>query len=542
MRKFLGLITLAMAAMMLPAQVTYDRILNAHKEPHNWLTYNGTYFSQHHSALDQITLDNIGKLEMTWVFQVRSLDKFQATPLVVDGVMYLTEPPNNVIAVDAKTGRIFWIYEHDLPNPVFPCCGRVNRGVAILGDTLFLATLDMRLIALDAKTGSKLWDTRVYDYRKGYALALAPLVVKDKVIIGTAGGEFGIRGFLAAYDAKTGKQVWKFNTIPGPGEPGHETWENDAWKTGGGSIWLTGSYDPELNLTYWGVGNPSPDWNPDVRPGDNLYTDSVLALNPDTGELKWHFQFTPHDEWDWDAVQIPVLLDAEWEGAQRKLMLWANRNAFYYVLDRATGEFLHAKAFVKQNWTVGLDEAGRPIKAPGRGPTEEGAETYPGVQGGTNWFAPSYSPQTNLFYLSAWDDYASIYIKGKADYSPGKRFTGGTIKQGFPAISRPRIHVRDRESGYGAIRALNPLTGDKVWEYTTEDVSDSGLLSTASNVLFSGSREGSFYALDATNGELLWKRYLGGQIVASPITYGVGGVQYVSVASGSSLFTFTLHE
>ena len=542
MRALSVLATLSLAAMMLPAQVTYDRILNAHKEPHNWLTYNGTYFSQHHSALDQITLDNVGKLEMTWVFQVRSLDKFQATPLVVDGVMYLTEPPNNVIAVDAKTGRIFWIYEHDLPNPVFPCCGRVNRGVAILGDTLFLATLDMRLIALDAKTGSKLWDTRVYDYRQGYALALSPLVIKDKVIIGTAGGEFGIRGFLAAYDAKTGKQVWKFNTIPGPGEPGHETWENDAWKTGGGSIWLTGSYDPELNLTYWGVGNPSPDWNPDVRPGDNLYTDSVLALDPDTGELKWHFQFTPHDEWDWDAVQIPVLLDAEWEGVQRKLMLWANRNAFYYVLDRATGEFLHAKAFVKQNWTVGLDEAGRPIKAPGRGPSEEGSETYPGVQGGTNWFAPSYSPKTNLFYLSAWDDYASIYIKGAAEYSAGKRFTGGTIKQGFPAISRPRIHVRDRESGYGAIRALNPLTGEKVWEYTTEDVSDSGLLSTASNVLFSGSREGSFYALDATNGELLWKRYLGGQIVASPITYSVGGVQYVSVASGSSLFTFTLHE
>ena len=542
MRALSVLATLSLAAMMLPAQVTYDRILNAHKEPHNWLTYNGTYFSQHHSALDQITLDNVGKLEMTWVFQVRSLDKFQATPLVVDGVMYLTEPPNNVIAVDAKTGRIFWIYEHDLPNPVFPCCGRVNRGVAILGDTLFLATLDMRLIALDAKTGSKLWDTRVYDYRQGYALALSPLVIKDKVIIGTAGGEFGIRGFLAAYDAKTGKQVWKFNTIPGPGEPGHETWENDAWKTGGGSIWLTGSYDPELNLTYWGVGNPSPDWNPDVRPGDNLYTDSVLALDPDTGELKWHFQFTPHDEWDWDAVQIPVLLDAEWEGVQRKLMLWANRNAFYYVLDRATGEFLHAKAFVKQNWTVGLDEAGRPIKAPGRGPSEEGSETYPGVQGGTNWFAPSYSPKTNLFYLSAWDDYASIYIKGAAEYSAGKRFTGGTIKQGFPAISRRRIHVRDKDSGYGAIRALNPLTGEKVWEYSTADVSDSGLLSTASNVLFSGSREGSFYALDATNGELLWKRYLGGQIVASPITYSVGGVQYVSVASGSSLFTFTLHE
>ena len=542
MRKFVGLIALAMAAMMLPAQVTYDRILNAHKEPHNWLTYNGTYFSQHHSALDQITRDNVGKLEMTWVFQVRSLEKFQATPLVVDGVMYLSEPPNNVIAVDAKTGRIFWIYEHDLPNPVFPCCGRVNRGVAILGDTLFLATLDARLIALDAKTGAKKWDTRVYDYRKGYALALSPLVVKDKVIIGTAGGERGIRGFLAAYDAKTGEQVWKFNTIPGPGEPGHETWENDAWKTGGGSIWLTGSYDPELNLTYWGVGNPAPDWNPGVRPGDNLYTDSVVALDADSGKLKWHFQFTPHDEWDWDSVQVPVLVDAEWQGTPRKLMLWANRNAFYYVLDRATGEFLLGKAFVKQDWTIGLDEAGRPIKAPGRGPTEDGTETFPGVQGGTNWFAPAFSPRTNLFYLSVWENYSSTYFKGEAKYSPGKSFTGGRVKSAFPSIRRQRIHVWDKESGYGAIRALNPLSGEKVWEYATEDVSDSGLLSTASDVLFSGSREGFFYALDATNGKLLWKRYLGGQIVASPITYSAGGVQYVSVASGSSLFSFSLHE
>ena len=542
MRKFLGLVTLSLTALILPAQVTYDRILNADKEPRNWLTYNGTYASHHHSALDTITPENVGKLEMTWVFQVRSLEKFQTTPLVVDGVMYLTEAPNNVIAVDAKTGRIFWMYEHDLASPVSPCCGRVNRGVAILGNKLFLATLDARLIALDAKTGSKLWDTRVANYRSGYTLALSPLVVKDKVIIGTAGGEFGIKGFLAAYDAETGKQVWKFNTIPGPGEPGHDTWENDAWKTGGGSIWLTGSYDPELNLTYWGVGNPSPDWNPDVRPGDNLYTDSVVALDPDTGELKWHFQFTPHDEWDWDSVQVPVLLDAEWEGAQRKLMLWANRNAFYYILDRATGEFLHGNAFVKQDWTIGLDEAGRPIKAPGRGPSEEGTETFPGVQGGTNWFAPAYNPSTNLFYLSVWENYASTYFKDAAEYSPGNRFTGGRVKQGFPAISRSRIHVRDKDTGYGAIRALNPLTGEKVWEYATPDVSDSGLLSTGSDVLFSGSREGSFYALDAKSGKLLWKRYLGGQIVASPITYSIDGVQYVSVASGSSLFSFTLHE
>ena len=267
-----------------------------------------------------------------------------------------------------------------------------------------------------------------------------------------------------------------------------------------------------------------------------------MALDPGTGELKWHFQFTPHDEWDWDSVQVPVLLDAEWEGAQRKLMLWANRNAFYYILDRATGEFLHGNAFVKQDWTIGLDEAGRPIKAPGRGPSEEGTETFPGVQGGTNWFAPAYNPSTNLFYLSVWENYSSTYFKDAAEYSAGNRFTGGRVKQGFPAISRSRIHVRDKDTGYGAIRALNPLSGEKVWEYATPDVSDSGLLSTGSDVLFSGSREGSFYALDAKSGKLLWKRYLGGQIVASPITYGIDGVQYVSVASGTSLFSFTLHE
>ncbi len=534
-------VLLLLCCFALVGQVDQKRLDNAASEPQNWLTYNGSYMSQHHSGLKGINLSNAKDLELKWVYQAASTDKFQTTPLVVDGVMYLTEPPNKLVALDPTSGREFWVYEHQLPSQVYPCCGSVNRGAAIFGNTIFWGTLDAKLLAIDAKTGEKQWEaTVVENYTDGYSLTVAPLVIRDKVIVGTAGGEFGIRGFLAAYDAKTGEQVWKFKTIPEPGEPGHETWENDAWKTGGGSIWLTGSYDQELNLTYWGVGNPSPDWNPDVRPGDNLYTDSVIALDADSGELKWHFQFTPHDEWDWDSVQIPVLADIEWEGEMRKLMLWANRNGFYYVLDRATGKFLHGKAFVKQTWAAGLDEDGRPARIPDMGPSEHGTLTWPGVQGGTNWYAPSYSPVTNLFYLSAWEGYYSIYYKWDQEYEPGKRYLGGSPKGVISSTRRKRFMNFTMEDGYGAVRALNPITGEKVWEFAMSDVSDSGLLSTASNVLFSGSREGHFFALDARNGNLLWTRYLGGQIAASPITYEVGGAQYVTVAAGRAVFTFAL--
>ncbi|MCY4505984.1 MAG: PQQ-binding-like beta-propeller repeat protein, partial [Acidobacteria bacterium] len=307
------LATLALAAALAPgaaAQVTFERLLNADAEPHNWLTYSGTYSSNRYTTLDQITPDNVDQLELAWIFQANSLEPFQATPLVVDGIMYLTEPVNNVVALDAKRGSVFWKYEYT-PSPLArPCCGAVNRGVAILGDTLFLATVDGNLIAVDAIGGAPIWQTTVADPAQGYALTLAPLVIKDKVIVGVAGGEFGIRGYIDAYDAATGEQAWRFYTIPGPGDPGHETWENDAWRTGGASAWLTGSYDPDLDLTYWGIGNPGPDWNPAQRPGDNLYSDSVVALDPDTGELEWYFQFTPNDPYDYDSVQIPVLIDA----------------------------------------------------------------------------------------------------------------------------------------------------------------------------------------------------------------------------------------
>ena len=309
----------------------------------------------------------------------------------------------------------------------------------------------------------------------------------------------------------------------------------ETWRRAGLGDWFL---RPELNLTYWGLGNPGPDWNPTARPGDNLYSSSVIALDVTTGKLKWHFQFTPHDEWDWDSVQVPVLVDREWRGRPRKLMLWGNRNGFFYVLDRATGEFLLGKPFVKQTWAKGLDDRGRPTKVPGSGPSSGGTEVWPGVQGGTNWYAPSFSPKTGLFYLTAWEDYHSTYFSWDQEYERGKWYAGGSVKAAVPATRREDTYRRARDAGYGAVRALNPLTGDKVWDYTMTDVSESGLLTTGSNLLFSGSREGYFVAFDATNGKLLWKTYLGGQVLSSPVTYAVDGRQFISIASGHSYCLF----
>jgi alcohol dehydrogenase (cytochrome c) len=531
-------------AATLSAQVPFERLLNAEKEPQNWLTYSGTHKSWRHSPLDQINTANAKDLAIKWVFQSRTNQKFQTTPLVVDGVMYITEAPNNVYALDAATGRVFWEFSHQPDSPRV-CCGQVNRGLAILGDTQFMGTVDAYLLALDAKTGELIWKTKVVERNQdGYALVHAPLIVKDKVIVGPAGGELGIRGFLAAYDAATGKEAWRFNLVPGPGEPGHETWGGDSWKTGGGSIWLTGSYDPDLNLTYWGVGNPGPDFNSEMRPGDNLYTSSVVALDPDTGTLKWHYQFTPHDVWDWDAVQVPVLVDMEWEGRARKLMLWANRNGFYYTLDRATGEFLQAKAFAKQTWNEGFDEVGRPIKRPGSGPTPEGNLIYPGQQGATNWYSPSYSPRTGLFYIPAWVDYYSRYNTFEVEYVPGRSFLGGSPRADVRGSSGTTnlINTRGKEGGYGAIRAIDAKTGEHKWDFEFMDVTDGGVLTTGGDVLFTGNREQYFYGIDASTGAEIWKMYLGGNIRSAPITYEVNGVQHVSVCAGNGLFTFVVKE
>jgi len=523
-----------------PAQVSFDRLVRAQREPQNWLTYNGNLGSTHHSALDQINAANVANLDLKWVSQAQSLEKFEATPLVVDGVMYISEPPNTVVAIDTRTGRPFWIYEHPMPETTYVCCGNINRGVAILDNTIFLGTLDAHLVAIDASTGRKKWETTVADYTQGYAVTVAPLVVKDKVIVGPAGGERGIAGFLAAYDAQTGKEVWRFNTIPHPGEPGNDTWPGDSWKTGGGSVWVTGSYDPEANLIYWGIGNPGPDWNPAVRKGANLYADCVVALDADTGKLKWYYQFTPNDEWDFDSVQVPVLADLSWKGEPRKTMLWGNRNGFFYTLDRTSGQFLQGKAFVKQTWAVGIDEFGKPIKAPGKSPSLGGTDVWPGVQGGTNWYAPSFSPHTGLFYVTAWEDYHTNYFTWEQEYEAGKSYTGGGARGPIPSIRREPFIKWGMEWGYGVVRALNPVTGEKVWDYKMRDVSDAGILTTASDLLFSGNREGYFFVLDAKTGKELWKKYLGSQVAAAPITYTVDGVQYVSVAAGHSLFTFGL--
>jgi len=532
------MVGLALAAAPLAAQVSYQRLLGSASEPQNWLTYSGSYKSWRYSPLNQINRQNAATLKLAWVYQMVTTHKIETTPLVVDGIMYASEPPSNVIALDAATGRPYWHYRRVLPSKINVCCDQVNRGVAILNDRVFVGTVDAHLVALNAKTGAVLWDVAVADNRAGYAITGAPLVVKDMVITGIAGGEYGICGFLDAYDAQTGKRRRRFYTIPAPGEKGSETWKGDAWQRGGAPTWVTGSYDPELNLVIWGTGNPAPDWNGDVRPGDNLYADSAIALDADTGALKWHFQFVQHDTHDWDAVQIPVLVDADWRGRARKLIYWAHRGGFFYVLDRSSGEFLAGKPFMGQTWAKGLDDQGRPVLIPGMEPTEAGVVVAPGVQGGTNWYSPSFSPLTNLFYLSVWEN-KGIFKKGEAEYTAGNRYPGS-----LPASELPD------DPGYGAIRAIDPKTGQKVWEHKMQSKPWTGVLSTGGRLLFGGTggglarddeaMEAYLYALDAENGKELWRISLGGSMAANPITYMVNGKQMVTMSAGSGLFTFSL--
>ena len=426
------MLVVAVPAVVSPGWPSYVRAPgNAAKDAQNWLTYSGNYNSNRHSLLDQITPANVKDLKLKWVYQAPVAGNWQSTPLVVDGVMYFTQRPNDVIALDpAHRARLLDLSIHAGPEShrllrrQQPRSRHAGRH-AVHGDARCPPDRDRREIGPpDLEYAGRRNEVRLLDH----AGAVGRERQSDRR---RGGGEYGIRGFISAYDARTGKEAWKFYTIPGPGEPGHETWQAcppnpttfcdpEAWKHGGGSIWLTGSYDPELNLTYWGVGNPGPDWNNKQRPGDNLYTASVVALDADTGRLRWHYQFTPNDPYDYDAVQIPVLVD-NWGGARVKVMAWANRNGNFYVLDRATGRFLLGKPFVKVNWMSTFDEKGRPNQTP----QPPGQPTYPGNQGGTNWYSPSYSPRTGLFYLSAWEDYASIYVPGPQEYVEGKNFGGG---------------------------------------------------------------------------------------------------------------------
>ena len=511
--------------------VTWERLLNAADEPENWLMYSGTLDGQRHSRLDQVHNRNVGGLELKWAYQIPEIDRAETTPLVVDGVMFVTEAPSNVVALDAATGRPYWRYDHELPDDLRICCGRNNRGVAILGETLYMSTLDARLVAIDARTGNLLWNTEVAPYQSGYSKTAAPLIVKDQVVTGIAGGEYGIRGFLDSYDAETGRLAWRTYTIPGADHPDNRTWAGDSWRTGGSPTWLTGSYDPDLDLVYWGTGNPGPGWNGEVRLGDNLYSDSVLALDGETGEMAWYFQFTPHDVHDWDANQIPVLGDVTYEGETRRVMMWANRNAFYYTLDRETGEFLVGKPFALQTWAEGLDENGRPIRMPNMEPSVEGTLVAPVAGGATNWFSPTFSPRTRLFYVNAYDAEGIYFLREDEEYVEGEQYMRG---EAGPAQRVPNYH--------SAVRAIDPATGDVRWEFPISPRSTSGLLSTAGDLVFGGTRAGYFFALDAVSGEELWHVAVGARVLAAPISYAVDGEQYVSIAAAGFIFTFGLDD
>ncbi len=510
--------------------VTWERLVNAADEPHNWLMYSGTLDSQRFSRLDSIHNRNVGGLELKWAYQIPEIDRAETTPLVVDGVMFITEAPSNLVAVDAATGRPYWRYDHELPDDLRICCGRNNRGVAILGETLYMSTLDAHLVGIDARTGNLVWDSVVADYQSGYSKTAAPLIVKDQVITGIAGGEFGIKGFIDSYDAQDGALLWRADTIPGPDHPDNRTWAGDSWRTGGAASWITGTYDPDLDLVYWGTGNPGPDWNGDVRMGDNLYSDSVLALNGDSGELDWYFQFTPHDVHDWDAIQIPILADLEFDGEMRKVMMWANRNAFYYTLDRETGEFLLGKPYARQTWAEGLDENGRPIRVPGTSPTYEGVVVAPSIGGGTNWWSAAYSPRTELYYVNAYDG-EQKYFKRDEDYVEGERFTGGGGENVLP-----------QEAYQSAIRAIDPRTGDLRWEFLLQPRATAGVLATAGDLVFSGGVDGYFYALDAVSGRELWHIQLGSRVHSAPMSFAVDGKQYITVAAGNVVYTFGLDD
>jgi alcohol dehydrogenase (cytochrome c) len=516
-----------------PALVTSQEIAEGlPRDGSRWITFGGSYTNQRHSPLTQITPANVKGLVPQWTFQTGTLGNFETTPLVRDNILYVTGPQNVAWALDARTGRQIWRYRRELPTDLTACCGLVNRGFAMLGDKLFMVTLDAHLLALDMRTGAIVWDATLEQYKNGYAATIAPIIAKDKVIVGVAGGEFGIRGFIDAYDAQTGKRAWRFYTIPAPGEPGNDTWAGDSWKTGGASVWVTGAFDPELNLLYYGIGNPGPDYHSESRLGDNLYSDSIVALDADTGRLRWHYQFTPHDVHDWDATEVPILGDFTIAGQPRKVVMFANRNGFYYTLDRTNGRIILAKPFVMTTWAKEIGRDGRPMAEPGHTPDENGEITCPDITGGTNFWPPTFDPSTRTFFVNAREACMTFY-SWKPEYKPGERFTGGA-GQRYTSSTMPV---------YGALRAIDPTTGERKWEFKYLRPSTAGLLSTASGLIFSGDNDGNFLALDSRSGTLLWRYQMGANLHGtSAITYMVDGRQHVLVPSGTTLTAWALPQ
>ena len=515
-------------AGLLPGAIGFETIENPRAS--DWPTYNGRLSGNRHSGLDQIHTGNVAGLAPRWIFPIRNPRRLQVTPLVVHGVMYVTGV-NAAYALDAKSGREIWRFQRQRTKGVIGDAGSgINRGVAVLGDRVFLVTDDARLLALHRLSGRLVWETKMADPVLHYGATVAPLVVNDLVVAGVSGGDEGARGFLAAYRAESGKQAWRFWTVPTPGEKGSETWIGNAWEHGCGTTWLTGSYDPEAKLLYWTTGNPCPDYNGDERKGDNLYTDAVIALDPASGKLRWYYQFTPHDLHDWDAVQTVVLVDAEFGGRPRKLLMQANRNGFFYVLDRLNGELLLAKPFVDQlSWASGIGSDGRPVLVPDQIPTPAGTKTCPAVEGATNWMSPAYNPITKLFYVMTLEK-CGIYIKRPQRWTRGDSFYGGTTR------------VIPGERGGKYLRAIDPETGKRVWEVAQTGSARSwgGVLSTAGGLLFYGDDGGALAAVAADTGRPLWHFQTNVLWKASPMTYMVDGRQYVAVAAGGNIIAFGL--
>jgi alcohol dehydrogenase (cytochrome c) len=497
-----------------------------------WPTYHGNLSGNRFSPLDQINTRNVRQLAPRWMFTIQGAPRaLQVTPVVADGVMYVTSV-NEAYALDARSGREIWHYSRPRTQGLAgDAASGINRGVAILGDRVFMVTDNAHLIALHRHTGRLLWDVEMADSRQNYGATGAPLVVNDLVISGVSGGDEGVRGFLDAYKASTGERAWRFWTVPAPGEPGSETWGGRAIDHGCAATWLTGTYDPEAKLLYWPTGNPCPDYNDDERKGDNLYSCSVLALDPVTGKLKWYFQFTPNDLHDWDATETPMLVDAVFRGQQRKLLLQGNRNGFFYVLDRLTGKFLLAEPFVKNlTWASGIGPDGRPKLLPGNEPTPEGRRVCPAVAGATNWPSTAFSPMTGLFYMFA-EESCSIYTKNDQWWEAGKSFYGGGTR---------RAPV---ENGAGkSLKALDIQTGKTAWEIPDVGggILGSGLMATAGGLLFYGDGRGAFIGADATNGKLLWHFNTGQSWKAGPMTYTVDGNQYIAMAAGTTIVAFSL--
>lgn len=496
----------------------------------DWTTYHGQMSGNRYSAVDQINTKNVAKLAPAWTFTVPDAARLEVTPIVIEGVMYVTAT-NEVFALDAGSGRRIWHYRRPRTKGLAgdPAAG-INRGAAVSGDRLFMMTDHAHVIALNRFTGALLWDTEMADYRQNYGATTAPLAVGNLVISGVSGGDEGIRGFVAAYDAATGKEAWRFWTVPARGEPGSETWKGKDIEHGCAATWLTGTFDASLDTVYWPTGNPCPDYDGAERVGDNLYSDSILALDPKTGTLKWHFQYTPHDLWDWDAQQPPVLVDADWNGTPRKLLLHANRNGFFYVLDRTNGEFLLAKPFVeKLTWASGIDAKGRPIVNANQKPTADGMKVCPAVEGATNWFSTSFNPSTGLYYVQALEK-CTIYTRSPSAWVAGQSFYGGTTRQ---AQDEPPRKV---------LRALDIKTGKIAWELPQTGPANSwgGTLTTAGGLVFFGEDSGALMAVDAVTGTPLWHFQTNGSWRASPMTYVFDHRQHIAVASGGTIVAFAL--